>query len=107
MAYAQIFTKLSVVNGTDAYSQPFAMGDDNAYRFGVTVYNNTATSLTATPQGSVDGQNWTDLTAQSSIGLGYTTWAATGVSYAMVRLKLAVVGTGTIVLAGDVYTSKQ
>lgn len=105
--YAQLATKVSVVNGTNQYSQPFSMAGANAYRFSVTVFNNTATSLTATPQGSVDGQNWTDLTAQSSIGLGYTTWSATAVTYAMVRLQYAVVGTGTIVLAADVFTSQQ
>lgn len=105
--YAQLATKLAVVNGQNQYSQPVSMAGANAYRFSIIVFNNTATSLTATPQGSNDGQNWSDLTAQSSIGLGYTTWAATQISHAMVRLQYAVVGTGTIVLASDVYTSQQ
>lgn len=106
MSSFQICQRLAVTNGTDAYTQPFPM-DGNAFRIGVFIYNLTATSLTATPQGSCDNQNWHDLTAASSLGLGHNTFSQGSITDAMVRLKLTVVGTGVIILGADAWTSQQ
>ncbi|MEK7468813.1 MAG: hypothetical protein AAB074_15665 [Planctomycetota bacterium] len=107
MAYAKLFTNLSVVNGVSQYSQPFSMAGNNAFRFGVTVFSNSATSLTCTPQGSIDGQNWRDLTAATGLVVGWASFTQGSITDLMVRLVCTVVGTGTIVLAADVYTSQQ
>lgn len=108
MGFAQLVTKLSVVNAVDAYSQPFSMIGSNAFRFAVTVLNIVgATGITCTPQGSADGQNWDNLTASASLPLGYTSFFQAAITHAQVRLKMVVNGTGTVILAVDCYTSQQ
>jgi hypothetical protein len=108
MAYAQLATKLAVTNGTDAYLQPFSMAGSNAARFGVTVFTiGAATGVAITPQGSNDGQNWDPYTASGTLVVGYSNLQTLVISHAMVRLKVAVVGTGTVVLAADAWTSQQ
>jgi hypothetical protein len=108
MGYGNVCSKLSVVNGTSAYSQPISMAGTNAFRFGVTVFNlGGASGITLTPQGSVDGENWDNLTSSSSLGLGYNSFTQSQITYAMVRLKMTVDGTGTVILAADCQTSHQ
>ena len=84
------------------------MGGANAARFGVTVFNiGVATGVTITPEGSNDNQNWDPYTASGTLVLGYSTLQTLVISHAMVRLKVTVVGTGTVVLAADAWTSQQ
>ncbi len=106
--YHQLATKLSVVNGADAYSEAVPMGGDNAVQLDATLFANTATSLTIVIQGGSDQQNWSDLTTNAGLGLGYSAPAkTTGVGHGFIRLKYTVVGTGVIVLAAGVNTSLQ
>jgi len=107
MGSFQIFQRLAVVNGVDAYSQPFPMQNANAFRIGTLVYSNSATSLSLTPEGSVDGQNWHDLTAATGLTVGYSTFTQSSITDAMVRLRASVVGTGVIILASEAWTSQQ
>ncbi len=108
MGYGNVCSKLAVVNGVSQYSQPINMAGANAFRFGVTVLNlGGATGITLTPQGSVDGQNWDNLTASSSLGLGYNSFTQSQITHAMVRVVFTVNGTGTVILAVDCHTSHQ
>ena len=108
MSYSQLSTKLAVVNGTDEFSQAVMM-DGNAVQLDATIYNlGGATSLTIEIQGSNDRQNWSVVTTNNGLVLGYSSPAkSTGVGFACVRLRYSVSGAGTVIVAAGVNTSLQ
>jgi len=109
MGVSQVLaTKLAVTNGTSQFTAPTPMSGANAFRISVTVLNlGGASGIVLTPQGSTDGTNYHDLTASSSLGLGFNTFQNTAVTDAFVRVMWTTQGTGTVIVAGDIYTSFQ
>lgn len=106
--YNQAASRQSVTNGVDQFSPAMPMSGSNTVRASVTVYNlGGATSLTVTFQSSSDLQNWMSETSDTGFVVGTAFTAARAISNAYVRLKFAVVGTGTLVCAVDVYSSQQ
>lgn len=105
--YAQLATKLAVTDGVDQFSPAVSMAGANTAKAGITVFANSATSLTVNIQGSSDLQNWTDSTSDTGFVVGFAATANRALGFAYARLKYTVVGTGTIVLAADLYTSQQ
>lgn len=106
--YAQLASKMAISDTTDPnFSPAFSMSGANTAKAGITVFANSATSLTVTIQGSNDLQNWTDSTSDTGFVVGYAASANRALAFAYGRLKYDVVGTGTIVFAADVNTSQQ
>lgn len=107
--YTQVATKLAVVNGTDQFSSAVAMDGNNAVQVEATVFNlGGATSLVIEVQGSNDQQNWTVITTNSGLVLGYSAPSkSTGIAFAFVRYRFSVTGTGTILVAAGLNTSLQ
>lgn len=104
--YAAVSNKLSVVNGTDQFSSAVAMSGANAARVELTVFANSATSLSIDLQGSNDLQNWAIVgSAHTGYTVGYNSFAETAVSFQFVRLRYYVVGTGTIIVAAGINTA--
>jgi hypothetical protein len=104
---AEVAKNLVVVNGTDQFSPAISMSGNNTAKAGITVIVNTATSLTVNLQGSNDLQNWTASTDDTGFTVGYAATANRALAFAYVRLKFAVVGTGTIIVAANINTSQQ
>ena len=101
-------SKLAVVNGTDAFSAAVPMGGDNALQLSVTVFANTATSITVVIEVSNDGENWSLLVSYAGLVLGYAAPnLSTSVGFKLARLHYTVVGAGTVILAADLNTSFQ
>lgn len=106
--YSNMGEHIAVVNGVDGYSPATSMDGANAVQVTAVVANNTATSLTVEVQGSSDLNNWTVITTNTGLGLGYNAPAkSTGIGWAYVRLRYSVVGTGVIVFAAGINTSNQ
>ncbi|KAF0243295.1 MAG: hypothetical protein FD180_3480 [Planctomycetota bacterium] len=106
-----MFAKLAehqvVVNGVDQFSPAVSMSGNNTAKAGITVLSNTATSLTVNIQGSNDLQGWTDSTSDTGFTVGFAATANRALAFAYARLKYVVVGTGTIIVAADLFTSQQ
>lgn len=106
--YTQLATKLAVTDAKEEFSPAVPMTGENCVQLDATIFANTATSLTIEIQGSSDQQNWTPLTTNVGLLLGYSAPAkTTSVAFASVRLRYAVVGAGTVILAAGVNTSFQ
>lgn len=80
----------------------------NAVQMNVTVFAQTATNVIVTLQVSNDLENWTDQATGTTITtIGYTLPAAnTAIAAAYARVKVALTGTGTAVLAVGVNTAQ-
>lgn len=105
MSYFVFAERLAVTNGVEQVTQPCPM-DGNAIRFGLFLYAlGGATGIVIQPQGSNDGANWANLTASSTLSSTFNVFESTGISYAMVRARLATQGTGTVALALDGNTA--
>ena len=74
-----------------------------------TIFNlGGATSLTIELQGSLDLQNWTVITTNTGLVLGYAApTKSTGIAFAYVRIRYSVAGTGTVIVAAGLNTSFQ
>lgn len=107
MAFTNVSNKQVVVNGTNQFSAAIPMNGGNTCKAGITVFANTATSLSVNIQGSNDLQNWTDGTADTGFVVGYAATANRTIAFAYVRLSYIVVGTGTIIVAADLNISQQ
>ncbi|NUN51015.1 MAG: hypothetical protein HUU15_19590 [Candidatus Brocadiae bacterium] len=106
--YAALATKLSVVNSVDQFSPAVPMDCANAVQLEVTIFNLTATSLTVEIQGSNDMQNWSVVTTNTGLVVGYSApTKSTGVGFRYVRLRYSIVGTGLAIVAAGVNTSAQ
>ncbi len=99
---------MAVTNGTDGLS-PAANLDGNAVQLTATIANlGGATSLTIVLEGSLDLNNWSTVATYSSLGYGFNAPAkTTGIAFAFVRLKLTVVGSGTVIVSAVINTSMQ
>lgn len=106
--YTQLATKLVVTDAKEEFSPAVSMTGDNAVQLDATIFNITATSLTIEIQGGNDQQNWIPLTTNVGLVLGYSAPARTAnVAFGYVRLRYAVVGVGTVILAAGINTSFQ
>lgn len=106
--YVPLSTKLAVVDGKDEFSPAVSMDGNNSVQVEATIFNLTATSLTIEVQGSNDQTNWSPLTTNLGLVLGYSAPnKTTSIGFAHVRLRYSVVGTGVVIVAAGVNTSFQ
>lgn len=107
MAYHLLASRLSVVNGTDAFT-PAVPNSGNAVQVDAVIFANTATSLSILVEGSNDNSNWSTITTNAGLTLGYSApTKSTGVGFAWVRLHMVVVGTGVVIVAAGVNLTHQ
>lgn len=110
MAYTLLAARLAVTNGTDNFSQAVSMNGGNAVQIDGICFNlGGATSFTLELQGSNDGSNWTVITTNAGLVLGYAApTKSTGIGFALVRLRYSVsAGSGTIIISAGVNVSHQ
>lgn len=107
--YTELSRKLAVTDGNDAFSPAVEMNGDNAVQMEATIFNlGGATSLSISIEGSNDGENFSNITTNASLVLGYSAPAkSTAIALRSVRLRYSVVGTGTVIVAAGVNTSFQ
>lgn len=110
MAYQQLAQRLCVTNGVDNFSGPVSMGGGNAVQIEATCFNlGGSTSYTLELQGSNDGSNYSVITSNAALVLGYSApTKSTGIGFAMVRMRISVSsGSGTIIIAYGINISHQ
>jgi len=109
MAYNLLCSRLAVTNGTDNFSSAVAC-QGNAVQIDSICYNlGGATTYTIELQGSNDGSNFTVITTNAGLGLGYNApTKSTGVGFALVRVRYSVsAGAGTIIISCGLNFSMQ
>ena len=110
MGYTVMAARLAVTNGTDNFSNAIGMGGGNAVQVDAVCFNlGGATSYTIEVQGSNDGANWSVVTANSGLVLGYSApTKSTGVGFSMIRYRYSVsAGAGTIIIYAGCNISHQ
>lgn len=107
--YVKLAERLAVTGGTNQFSPAVSMNGNNAARIGATLINlNGATNCAYSLQGSNDMANWEDITGTMTLtAAGANSQSVTGITYAFVRIKYVVTGTGPVITAADLYTSQQ
>lgn len=107
--YFQFSSKLAVVDGTDQFSSAVSMNGNNAAQLEATIFNlGGATSLTIEVQGSSDMQNWSTITVNNGLVLGYSAPVkSVGIGFGYIRIRYSVAGSGTVIVAAGVNTSFQ
>jgi len=109
MGYSQMFSRLAVVNTGTYTSQGVGMGGGNAVQIDCVAFNlGGLTSFSCDLEGTNDGQNWSPVTTNAGLGLGYSApTKSTGIGFSMVRLKVTGTGTGTAILSAGINISHQ
>ncbi len=110
MAYTLLCARLAVTNGTDNFSQAVSVGSGNAAQLDAVCFNlGGATSYTLEIQGSNDGSNWSVITTNAGLVLGYSApTKSTGIGFSQVRVRYSVsAGAGTIIISCGINISHQ
>ncbi len=110
MGYTLMAARLAVTDGQDNYSSSVGMGGGNAVQVESICFNlGGATSYTIAVEGSNDGSNWTNITTNAGLVLGYNApTKSTGIGFAMIRYRYSVsAGTGTIIISAGCNISHQ
>ena len=109
MPYHKLATCLAVTNGTDNFSSPIPCNGNAAQLDAVCMNLGGSTSYTLEIQGSNDGANYSVITANAGLVLGYSApTKSTGIGFAMLRVRVSVSsGTGTIIITYGLNVSQQ
>jgi hypothetical protein len=109
MGYSQMFSRLAVVNTNTYYSGTIPLSGGNAAQLDVVCFNlGGLTSFSCDVEGTNDGQNFTSITTNAGLVLGYSApTKSTGIGFSMIRLKVTGTGTGTAIVSAGVNISHQ
>lgn len=110
MAYSLLAARLAVTNGQDNFSSPIPMNGGNAVQVESVCFNlGGSTSYTIEVQGSNDGNNYSVVTTNAGLVLGYNApTKSTGVGFSMIRFRYSVsAGSGTIIISAGANISHQ